>query len=130
MTMIARWEFNEGKGKHAREEITGSNHPIHYIFNNGVYKEASWRKGLTGNALFFDGYSTWVDCGHLFFEKEFSKFSIEVWVAPRATTLDHGQRGERLLTVITWTRRKVSTYAYTVTGLALLNLGREKNGFK
>lgn len=100
MLIISKWEFNEGEGKHVREEISGSKHPIRYVFNNAKDIRASnpvRRKGVTGNALLFDGYSTWIDCGRLFVVKEFSEFSIEAWVAPRAVTLDHGQRGGAII---------------------------------
>ncbi len=79
MSIIANWKFNVGEG------------------NYKAASEPTWREALAGKALLFDGYSTWVDCGHLNFEKELTAFSIEAWVAPRAYTQDHEQRGAAII---------------------------------
>lgn len=98
MMKIAAWKFNEGKGKHTREEVSGANHTIHYVYrDNKEARDPIWREGLTGKALLFDGYSTWVDCGPVFVNKELTAFSIEAWVAPRAYSLDHGQQGAAIV---------------------------------
>ncbi|KHL97029.1 hypothetical protein QW71_03715 [Paenibacillus sp. IHB B 3415] len=90
--LIAHWSFDEGKGNRIREHCTGRVDNIHYIFNEAKYKPSSdplWVKGLKGNALLFDGYSTWISAPTD--TRAFKSMTIECWIAPRS--FEHGDGG-------------------------------------
>lgn len=82
----AHWGFNEGSGKVTRENISNVNDPISYVFNNAVYKPSTdpqWKTdGISGGALLFDGYSTWVQRSPI--STPSTTLSVEAWVAPRS----------------------------------------------
>ncbi|AEI40448.1 GH32 C-terminal domain-containing protein [Paenibacillus mucilaginosus] len=83
---IAEWKFDEGSGKTTKESVGNTSDPIHYVFNNAVYKPSGapeWKAdGISGSALLFDGYSTWVT--HNPIATPSTAMTIETWVAPRA----------------------------------------------
>ncbi|WP_419872623.1 GH32 C-terminal domain-containing protein [Candidatus Pristimantibacillus sp. PTI5] len=85
-TKIAEWKLDEGSGKLAKEEVSGTNDPINYVFNNAVYKPSSdpiWRSdGISGKTLLFDGYSNWIT--HSAISTPANAMTVEAWVAPRA----------------------------------------------
>ncbi|OIJ22463.1 hypothetical protein BKP45_02245 [Anaerobacillus alkalidiazotrophicus] len=85
--MAALWTFDEGTGTMTVEARSNQEHHIHYVFNEAVDKPISdplWRQGISGHALLFDGYSTWVsaDASTLAFRED--AMTLEAWVAPRA----------------------------------------------
>ncbi|MBD0378601.1 GH32 C-terminal domain-containing protein [Paenibacillus sp. WST5] len=67
--------------------MSGMKDPIDYVFNNARYKADSdpvRRQGIQGNALLFDGYSTWITRSVAKIEKPRDAITLEAWVAPRA----------------------------------------------
>ncbi|GGC76017.1 hypothetical protein GCM10007216_03210 [Thalassobacillus devorans] len=85
--LLAHWPLNEAEGSEAKDEVTGKMDPVSYVFNDAEYKPSTvplWREGLVGNALLFDGYSTWItrDAESMIQPEE--ALTIEGWVAPRS----------------------------------------------
>lgn len=83
---IAQWKFDEGTGTTTKEWTSNTNDPVHYVFNNAVYKPVSapeWKSdGIANSALLFDGYSTWVT--HQPIATPTQAMTVEAWVAPRS----------------------------------------------
>ena len=93
--LIAGWDFDEGRGCVTTERVSGSRNPIAYVFNQAKYKPSSdpmWRKGIQGQALLFDGYSTWVTHSLDDFMPPSTALTIAAWVAPR--TFENGIGGQ------------------------------------
>ncbi|WP_223068907.1 GH32 C-terminal domain-containing protein [Paenibacillus caui] len=85
--VIGGWSFDEGSGQTAEDSVTARKDPIDYVFNQARYKPSNdpqRRKGIKGNALLFDGYSTWVTRKGADIEKPQDALTIEAWVAPRS----------------------------------------------
>ncbi|KMJ55782.1 hypothetical protein AB685_25455, partial [Bacillus sp. LL01] len=85
--VAAFWTFDEGTGTTTVEARSNQEHHIHYVFNNAVDKPNSdplWKQGISGNALLFDGYSTWVSVDASTLDIPEDAMTIEAWVAPRA----------------------------------------------
>lgn len=85
--LIAFWALDEGAGKTTKEKVSGEVFPIEYVFNNAKYKpstEPLWRKGVLGNSLLFDGYSTFIEKKEGIIQEPLSELTIEAWVAPRS----------------------------------------------
>ena len=67
-----------------REEISGSEYPLRYIFSEAKYKSsqnAANPDGVRGKSALFDGYST---CSDTCQTREYETMTVSVWVAPRA----------------------------------------------
>ncbi|MHA6529910.1 GH32 C-terminal domain-containing protein [Paenibacillus sp. BAC0078] len=98
--LMMHWAFDEGTGATALESVTKTLDDVQYVFNQAEFTEPctpSWRQGITGSGLLFDGYSTYiahpVHGEELNGEPEFlSALSIGVWVAPR--TYEWGYEGK------------------------------------
>ncbi|MBY0011729.1 GH32 C-terminal domain-containing protein [Paenibacillus typhae] len=94
------WAFDEGTGAGALESVTKTVDNVHYVFNNAEFTDPctpSWKQGVAGNSLLFDGYSTYI--AHSAHEEErngepelMTALSIGVWVAPR--TYEWGHEGK------------------------------------
>lgn len=86
-SLRAAWVFDEGSGKTVLEQVSQLQDPISYIFNNARFKPSSdplWRTGIHGQALLFDGYSTWVTHAREAFQTPTTAFTISAWIAPRS----------------------------------------------
>lgn len=90
--LMMHWAFDEGSGAVALESVSGAGDAIAYVFNQAEFTEScdpSWRNGVLGNGLLFDGYSTCIvhkvngraQEGE---PKLLSALSIGAWVAPRS----------------------------------------------
>jgi len=79
--------FEQGQGPSALEAV--SNRRVHIA--HGPSSPPCVRRGVTGGALAFDGYTTWLrdDASGLALGPA---FSLEAWIAPRA--LEHGHGGK------------------------------------
>ena len=67
-----------------REEISGSEYPLRYVFSEAKYKSsqnAANPDGVRGKSALFDGYST---CSDTCQTREYETMTVSVWVAPRA----------------------------------------------
>jgi sucrose-6-phosphate hydrolase SacC (GH32 family) len=81
------WSFDEGAGKLAGDTVSGIQDPINYVFNDAQYKADSdplWRDGISGTALLFDGYSTWIERPADNFFQAVDQLTIAAWIAPRS----------------------------------------------
>ncbi|WP_332695509.1 GH32 C-terminal domain-containing protein [Halalkalibacter lacteus] len=85
--VAALWKFDEGTGTTTVEARTNQEHNIHYVFNEAADKPNSdplWKQGISGHALLFDGYSTWVSADGSTLDIPKDALTLEAWVAPRA----------------------------------------------
>ncbi|QYR22368.1 GH32 C-terminal domain-containing protein [Paenibacillus sp. sptzw28] len=93
--LIGHWKLDEGTGTNAAEAVTGTTDPVSYYLNTGVYQPSRnplWRSdGISGGALLFDGYSTWVKRPADKIPTPSKAITVEAWVAPR--NFEHGDEG-------------------------------------
>lgn len=54
--LVAWWPFDEQQGRVTLDRVTQTSASVHDNFGR-----PDWRRGVVGSALFFDGYSTWID---------------------------------------------------------------------
>ncbi|WP_223192453.1 GH32 C-terminal domain-containing protein [Paenibacillus sedimenti] len=95
MEPIAYWAFDEGQGSIAHDQASGRNDQIEFALLRGRYqpqREPIWRQGINGNALLFDGYSTWLKRSADLTPKLFDGLTITAWVAPRSYDFGDEQR--------------------------------------
>jgi sucrose-6-phosphate hydrolase SacC (GH32 family) len=92
--LLAWWAFDEGCGRHVEDRVSRKSDPIAYVFNAARYKPSSdplWRPGVRGQALLFDGYSTWVTRAAGQLPSPGAALTISAWVAP--ASFEHGDEG-------------------------------------
>ncbi|WP_238590776.1 GH32 C-terminal domain-containing protein [Paenibacillus beijingensis] len=93
--LIGEWKLDEATGTTAAETVTGTSDPVSYHLNNGVYQPSQdplWSSdGISGGALLFDGYSTWITRTADKIPAPTKAISVEAWVAPR--NFEHGDEG-------------------------------------
>lgn len=79
----------DDKGKSTIDVVEKKQDAIHYIFNdNKPYGDPLRKPGIIGNALEFDGFSSWIERPSQSFQTPTQAITISVWVAPRA--FEHG----------------------------------------
>ena len=80
--------FDEGMGQLVNDSLlTDSQLPINYVFNEAIYipnSDPLWRDGVVGNALLFDGYSTWIERPNDQTIQPYNQMTISAWVAPQS----------------------------------------------
>jgi len=79
----------------AIDYASGKKDEISYVFNDARYKPSSpplWREGVVGDALLFDGYSTWLSRPAGDIPYPVSELTIEAWVAPRSYEWGDGKQ--------------------------------------
>ena len=92
-SLTDRWSFDESAGVTAADAVSATSDSIHYIFlEREPYGEPVRRKGVAGNALDFDGYSSFIERDAAGFHFPEGSFSVSVWVAPRA--FEHGDENK------------------------------------
>ncbi len=69
--LVAYWSFDGGKGNIAKDSVSG---------NDGTIYGATWVKGISGKALFFDGKDDYIDCGNDASLNITGSITIEAWV--------------------------------------------------
>lgn len=85
----ARWTFDEPSGVTTLETVGRRTDSIRYIFlEREPFSDPVRRKGVAGNALDFDGFSSYISRDTADFRFPDESFTISVWVAPRA--FEHG----------------------------------------
>jgi fructan beta-fructosidase len=102
--LIAAWNFDEGKGSVATEQVVGQADPISYVFNGAKFKPATspeWRTGVQrsgvhNSSLLFDGYSTFIEHDSAL-PKLNDALTLEAWVAPRNFEWGDGQQMSALI---------------------------------
>jgi sucrose-6-phosphate hydrolase SacC (GH32 family) len=85
--LLARWSFPEKDGAVTYDEITKVEDQVHYVFHQAAFqpnKTIKRRKGICGNALWFDGFSTYISRKKEQFTPCTDAITISVWVAPHA----------------------------------------------
>ncbi len=70
--LVGYWKFDEGEGNISKDSSG--------MGNDGTIYGAEWVKGISGNALQFNGYDTCVDCGNEMSLNPTSAITIEAWV--------------------------------------------------
>jgi len=91
--LVRYWKFDESNGKLALDQISGESDSIHYIFNyEKPLSDPIRRTGIQGNALVFDGFSSWIEIPASKFKSPSDEMSISVWVAPRAFESGQGKK--------------------------------------
>ncbi|MRX72801.1 hypothetical protein GJU40_11655 [Bacillus lacus] len=108
--IFGQWSLNEGSGKVTKDQTTGLSNQINYHLSKGAYqiaKDPLWRQdGISGSALLFDGYSTWLERSPSETPSPDSFMTIEGWVAPR--NFEHGDEG-RISAIISQHNREEKT---------------------
>ncbi|BCS82175.1 GH32 C-terminal domain-containing protein [Anaerocellum diazotrophicum] len=86
MSLISYWSFDETKGYVVKNEVTGKENYINYVFNNAKFKRPSCperRPGIKGNSLLFDGFSTWIEDDEGIMKRKIEEITIEAWIMSR-----------------------------------------------
>lgn len=81
---IMYFSFDED-GSQVTEMSSQSSYPVHYVFENAKYKQSESAKrvdGVSGKALSFDGYSTFIEAEAV--SEDTQALTVSLWVAPRA----------------------------------------------
>lgn len=79
-----RISFDES-GSQVLEAVSQKQYFVNYVFEDAKYKESEPAKrvrGVSGNALSFDGYSTWIAADGI--TENVKGLTVSIWVAPRA----------------------------------------------
>ena len=85
--LIAYWPLDEGKGSLVADVISWKSDTISYALLQAPFTEAcdpQWRTGIRGNAMLFDGYSTWITRQADDIEVPGDAITLSAWVAPRS----------------------------------------------
>ncbi|KMJ59099.1 hypothetical protein AB685_08525 [Bacillus sp. LL01] len=85
--LISRWQFEEQEGNTTLDGVSGINDTVHYIFDEAMFqpnRQLKRRKGISGNALWFDGFSTYIERKQDKFKVDKNSVTISGWVAPHA----------------------------------------------
>lgn len=92
MSLLYELNFYEGHGNQTRESIRGHKLDIEYVFHHAKFKEScspNWIKSnVSGYALDFDGYSTFIKDRSLDVK---GSFTIAALIAPRCFEACHGE---------------------------------------
>ncbi|WP_373229357.1 GH32 C-terminal domain-containing protein [Cohnella sp.] len=90
--LLGHWKLNEASGANALETVSNTSDPVAYHLNTGMNQPAQsplWKTdGISGGALLFDGYSTYVTRTPEKTPAPGKALSVEAWVAPR--NFEHG----------------------------------------
>ena len=79
-----RISFDES-GSQVLDAVSQKQYFVNYVFEDAKYKESEPAKrvrGVSGNALSFDGYSTWIAADGI--TENVKGLTVSIWVAPRA----------------------------------------------
>ncbi len=86
-SLIAAWSFDEGEGHLAWDSAGNRCDEIENALLKGRFqppKEPAWREGISGKALSFDGYSTYIRRPVAEVRQPATGLTICAWVAPRS----------------------------------------------
>ena len=86
--LLLSYSFNEESGYTTKDTVSGNDQKIEYVFSpenqDKLFKEASEplrKAGVSGNALYMDGFSTCLK--NRTFETPTNALTLSAWVAPR-----------------------------------------------
>lgn len=90
--LAVKIDFDEEVGNTVCEEVTNQNQQINYVFNNAIYQNSSdpkriYGSAISGYALSFDGYSTYISTP-VSDSLTTSQLTIDVFVCPRSFEWD------------------------------------------
>ncbi|MEZ0536473.1 GH32 C-terminal domain-containing protein [Caldicellulosiruptoraceae bacterium PP1] len=83
MSLVLYFPFDEMEENYTKDKITGKLNYINYTFNEAKFKKSSYPErypGVKGNALLFDGFSTWIEVNEGIIKKETNQLTIETWI--------------------------------------------------
>ena len=87
-TKVLEYSFDETNGQMTKESVSEKDYKISYVFGEEnkdiIFKETSdplLKKGVKGNALYMDGFSTKILNNDFVMPKD--EFTISSWIAPR-----------------------------------------------
>ncbi|WP_223702535.1 GH32 C-terminal domain-containing protein [Sutcliffiella deserti] len=98
--LIARWCFEEQDGTKTLDEVTNIHDKVQYIFEKALFqpdRQIKRRKGISGNALWFDGFSVYIQRDGRKFTYDKGALTFSLWIAPHAFG---GIEDERLTALI------------------------------
>ena len=85
---ILEYSFEDVTGSKTLETVSGDTYKVYYVFSaenqDKIFKESSdplLKKGVKGNALYMDGFSTKIANNNFTMPKD--EFTLSSWVAPR-----------------------------------------------
>lgn len=93
--LIAAWSFDEGQGSSAKDAASDKKDKIEHALGKGRFQPQQppdWRPGISGTALSFDGYSTYIRRSSVDVGKPTDGLTITAWIVPRTYDLDNEQR--------------------------------------
>jgi beta-fructofuranosidase len=93
--LIGYWPLDEKDGRTALDVVSGRQDEISYALLDARFTESADPKrvaGISGNALLFDGYSTWISRPADAVEQPLDALTITAWVAPRSYEWGEDQR--------------------------------------
>ncbi|GGF99176.1 hypothetical protein GCM10010912_49930 [Paenibacillus albidus] len=87
--LLKYWAFDEGAGDRVKENISGHSDEIYDVFKQPKFtdsRDPQWRRGVSGNCLLLDGYSTYIahEDRQGDGENRPNSLSVGAWVAPRS----------------------------------------------
>lgn len=94
-SIMASWSFDEGYGDLVRDAASGKEDKIEHALGKGRFQhpqQPDWRPGISGTALSFDGYSTYIRRSSANVTKPMDGLTITAWIAPRTYDLDTEDR--------------------------------------
>ncbi|MGO4548530.1 GH32 C-terminal domain-containing protein [Paenibacillus sp. 2TAB23] len=94
-SFIASWSFDEGSGNLTRDAASSKEDKIENALEKGRFgppQHPVWHQGISGTALSFDGYSTYIRRSSADVEKPTDGLTITAWIAPRTYDLDNEHR--------------------------------------
>ncbi len=97
---MAHWLFDEGQGNTTKESIKGIEDQIQFALSKGRFQpplNPIWSNGISGKALLFDGYSTYIQRPSSEVTQPVDALTITAWIAPR--TYDFGAE-QRLSAIV------------------------------
>ena len=98
--LLARWRFEEKEGYTTVDNVSGISDSVHYNFKEPLFQPKrpfKRRKGIKGNALWLDGFSTYISRDPAEFTVSKEEMTISLWVAPHAFG---GVEDERLTALV------------------------------
>lgn len=124
---LAHWSFNEGKGNTVKEQVSGRDDVVEHVFSQGRYtpsQDPYWRaKGVEGNALLFDGYSTFIKAPGLDTKSLENGFTVSAWVAPNAYEWGDGKKLSGIVSQASYDDQKGFTFGVYRHGTWGITLG-------
>ncbi len=107
--MLARWRFEEGNERYVTDEIKGLKDKLSYVFHDARFQPdrvCKRRKGIHGQALWFDGFSTFITREKEQIALPAEGFTLSAWVAPSSFG---GIEDERLSAIVNQQNRARGT---------------------